>query len=162
MRYSDAMSIKRSKQRSFSRRPGGDDADFGFLQSNGPEKSWEDQIKGQADDAFTPYSVTAKYNKGSCILHPKFGKGIVGSVEGSHVVVLFAEGVKKLGHGRTSQPPRVRPPLDADAMTEPGESDEDPAAALANEALASAAGATTRTGSSDGDPAAPGNDTETH
>lgn len=132
MRYSDAMSIKRSKQRSFSRRPGGDDTDFGFLQSNGPEKTWEERTKDQADDAFAPYNVTAKYTKGAFILHPKFGKGIVEGVEGSHVVVLFAEGTKKLGHGRTAQPPRVRPTIDYDALAEAGETDGDPAAAGSN------------------------------
>ncbi|MBN2360355.1 MAG: hypothetical protein JXR83_12955 [Deltaproteobacteria bacterium] len=131
------MSIKRTKQRSFSRRPGGDDAEFGFMQSAGPERSWEEQIKEQAETAFVPYSLVNRYAKGAFILHQKFGKGVVVSVEGAHVVVLFAEGKKSLGHGKSPQPPPPRPrPVDPDAMTEPGEVDADPAAALVDEVLA--------------------------
>ncbi len=47
---------------------------------------------------FSPYATTTKFAKGALVSHSKFGKGLVVSVEGSRIEVLFEDGVKKLGH----------------------------------------------------------------
>jgi hypothetical protein len=103
-----------------------------------------------------------KYTKGGYILHPKFGKGIIASVEGSRVIVLFADGTKKLGHGRTAQPLLIRPTFDIDTATEPGDVDADPAAALAHVVLAHATESSARAEPTDAEPAPTSTDTESH
>ncbi len=60
---------------------------------------WKDAVGTQPDEAFAPYSLKSKYAKHALLAHPKFGRGAVVGVEGSTVVVLFADGKKKLGHG---------------------------------------------------------------
>lgn len=93
------MSMKRSKQRSFSRRD--DDVapfSFGAPVNAEPEKSWEEHVTGQPEEAFVPYSLQATFAKGALLAHPKFGKGIVVAVDGARVDVLFSDGKKKLGH----------------------------------------------------------------
>jgi len=93
-----AMSIKRSKARSFGSRDQ-DDADTGFGGKKvEPVKVWADETAGKADEAFAPYSVTTKFAKGALLLHGKFGKGMVVHVEGARIEVLFEDGIKKLGH----------------------------------------------------------------
>jgi hypothetical protein len=93
------MSIKRSKQRGYGagRRDYADEH-YGFNKSAEPEKTWEEHMAGQPDEAFLPYSLNARFERGALIQHPKFGRGVVLVVEGSKVEVLFAEGKKKLGH----------------------------------------------------------------
>ena len=93
------MSIKRTKQRSFRRRE--DDVSFTSFNKNaddGPEKSWEEQVANQPEEAFLPYSMQTTLTKGAFISHPKFGKGVVVGVELQRADVLFADGKRKLGH----------------------------------------------------------------
>jgi len=93
------MSIKRSKQRSSG---GGsrhsDEVAPIFAKPVEKEKTWEEWVADQAEEAFTPYSLKSRYARGALIQHPKFGKGAVVAVEGSTIVVLFPDGRKKLGH----------------------------------------------------------------
>lgn len=94
--------MKRSKQAGGARRTGGgDDVQFGFMKPPEPEKTWEEHVSDQPDDAFAPYSLKSRYAKGALINHAKFGRGAVVKVEGSHVEVLFQEGRKKLGHAQS-------------------------------------------------------------
>lgn len=93
------MSMKRSKQRSFGQKRWGEDEASGFGKPPEPEKSWEQHVTGQAPEAFVPYSTKTLFAKGTLIEHPKFGKGVVVRVEGTHAEVLFAEGKKTLAHG---------------------------------------------------------------
>lgn len=67
-----------------------------------PEKSWDEQVDGKADDAFTPYALSTRYTKGQLVVHTKFGKGVVVDADSSRVEILFQEGKKKLGHGQAS------------------------------------------------------------
>ena len=99
------MSMKRSKQRSFGRdRDAGSDANSPFGKTAvTPEKTYAQLMEGQSDDMFVPYDMTRLYEKGALIAHSKFGKGAVVAVEGSRIEVLFAEGVRKLGHGAAPQ-----------------------------------------------------------
>ena len=93
------MSIKRTKQTSRGR--GRDaDSDSGFPSARPPEPvvSWKEQVDGKPDDAFTPYALSATFQKGALLVHPKFGRGVVTGVEGQRIEVLFEEGSKKLGH----------------------------------------------------------------
>jgi hypothetical protein len=93
------MSIKRTKQRTFtSRDRDGEDSPFGKK----PEevvKAWTEYMEGKADDSFVPYAFTSRFDKGALLTHPKFGKGIVLGVEPQRIEVLFEEGIKKLGQG---------------------------------------------------------------
>lgn len=100
------MSIKRSKQRSGGFRRDGDDDLPSFMKrpEPEPEKSWEESVAGQPDEAFTPYALSSRFAKGALVAHAKFGRGIVTAVEGSHIEVLFQEGKKKLGHGAQPRP----------------------------------------------------------
>ena len=92
------MSIKRTKQRNTgSRYSGSDDDDSPFVRPAEPEPQWS-EIEAKPDDAFQPFSMQNHYNKGALILHSKFGKGVVVSVEGTRIEVLFHDGKKKLGH----------------------------------------------------------------
>ena len=93
------MSIKRSKQVNYKSK-------FQDAPTTGPfaakpadpELSWAEHMAGKEDASFAPYALTAKYEKGALIQHPKFGKGVVTVVEGTKVEVCFEEGTKKLGH----------------------------------------------------------------
>jgi hypothetical protein len=93
------MSIKRTKQRTggSSRYSGRDDDDSPFVKPAEPEPAWAD-IEAKPADSFQPFSMETHYTKGALILHSKFGKGVVLSVEGARIEVLFQDGKKKLGH----------------------------------------------------------------
>jgi hypothetical protein len=92
------MSIKRSKQRSFTSREQAE-AETGLgAKKVEPPKVWADETAGKDDAAFTAYSPSARFAKGALVLHAKFGKGLVVGVEGPRLEVLFEDGVKKLGH----------------------------------------------------------------
>jgi hypothetical protein len=92
------MSIKRTKQRSFGRERDAEESGFGASKSKDPEKTWAELVEGKGDDAFVPYAMTAKYARGTLLLHAKFGKGAVVNVEGARIEVLFEDGPRKLGH----------------------------------------------------------------
>ena len=93
------MSIKRSKQVNYKSK-------FQDAPTTGPfaakpvipDLTWVEHMAGKEEASFAPYALTAKYEKGALIQHPKFGKGVVTAVEGTKVEVCFEEGTKKLGH----------------------------------------------------------------
>ncbi len=97
------MSMKRSKVRTSGtgRDTGTDDATY-FKKTKEAELTFEQHMEGKADDLFTPFSMSSTYAKGALLTHPKFGKGVVVAVEGLRVEVLFADGMKKLGHSSPS------------------------------------------------------------
>jgi len=91
--------MKRSKPRSSGRSQDSDSAETDyFAKAKEPEKTWADQVGNKPDDAFTPYTLTSRYEKGQLVAHSKFGKGLVVFVEGARVEILFPDGIKKLGH----------------------------------------------------------------
>jgi hypothetical protein len=93
------MSIKRSKPRaSGSGRPSEAEIAPIFAKPAEKEKTWDEWVAGQPDEAFVPYSLKAHFARGTLLEHPKFGRGAIISVEGPLIVVLFADGRKKLGH----------------------------------------------------------------
>ncbi len=93
------MSMKRTRAKSFGSSRRHDEGPVSFSKSAAqPEKTWEEHVTGQPDEAFAPYSMKTHYAKGALLLHPKFGKGVVIGFEGAVAVVLFPEGPKKLGH----------------------------------------------------------------
>jgi hypothetical protein len=92
------MSIKRTKQRSFGRGREAEESGFGAAKPGEPEKTWTELVDGKGDDAFVPYAMTAKYARGTLLLHARFGKGAIVNVEGPRIEVLFEDGPKKLGH----------------------------------------------------------------
>jgi hypothetical protein len=97
------MSMKRSRSSKAGPRPrtGADDNQrFAFTSSTPAETPprWEDVTANKPDDAFVPYSLATRFEKGALIQHSKFGKGFVVRVDGSRIDVLFAEGTKTLGH----------------------------------------------------------------
>jgi hypothetical protein len=92
------MSMKRSRQKSSGGGRHNDDVASIFQKPPEKEKTYEELTAGQPDEAFIAYSPKLHLPKGTLISHPKFGKGGVVAVEGGVVVVLFADGKKKLGH----------------------------------------------------------------
>lgn len=92
------MSMKRTKQRTTGRDKGAD-ADF-WKKPAEPEKSWEQQVEGQADDAFLPYALSSRFAKGQLVAHLKFGRGVVVHADAGRVEILFQTGTRKLGHGQ--------------------------------------------------------------
>jgi hypothetical protein len=94
------MSIKRTKHASYGSRNRDypSSGPFSSAKPAEPTKTWAEHIEGKADDAFVPYALTSKFEKGALLTHAKFGKGIVLAVEGARIEVLFEEGLKKLGH----------------------------------------------------------------
>jgi hypothetical protein len=96
------MSMKRTRAKTYGSSRRGEDGTISFGKSaQAAEKSWDDYVSGQGDEAFLPYSMKSKFEQGALINHPKFGKGVVLGVEEQRMDVLFAEGKKKLGHGLT-------------------------------------------------------------
>jgi hypothetical protein len=94
------MSMKRSRAKSFSRGRRDDESPLSLSNKPAaPEKSWEEQVAGQADEAFAAYDMTAKYVSGAFINHAAFGKGVVLTADAQRIEVLFADGKRKLGHG---------------------------------------------------------------
>jgi len=94
------MSIKRSKQVSRGSRNRDDDLPS-FLKPSTPpepEPTWENDVASKPDEAFVPYALTSKFDKGALINHAKFGKGIVIRSEGKLIDVRFQDGDRKLGH----------------------------------------------------------------
>jgi hypothetical protein len=93
------MSMKRTKQRGAGGRDKDFETDF-WAKPAEPEKTWEQHVDGQPEDAFAPYTLSNRYAKGQLILHVKFGKGVVVDADAAKVEILFQEGKKKLGHGQ--------------------------------------------------------------
>jgi hypothetical protein len=94
------MSMKRTRTKSFGSSKRYDDGPVSFNRSSHqPEKSWDEHIAGQPDDAFVGYSTKAKFELGALISHPKFGKGVVIGVEDQRIDVLFQDAKRKLAHG---------------------------------------------------------------
>jgi|SRR5579871_3311515 len=93
------MSIKRSKRPTGGGRRGSDDLPSFITQPKPePEKDWDKDVAAHADVEFAPYALSAKFDKGALVNHPKFGKGLVVAAEATQITVLFADGKKKLGH----------------------------------------------------------------
>ncbi len=63
-----------------------------------PEPTWDEDVATKPEDAFVPYAVSAKFERGTLVNHAKFGKGIVFRVEGKLINVRFQDGDRKLGH----------------------------------------------------------------
>lgn len=97
------MSMKRShaKSQGTRRSPWGAEparSPFGQkLAEPEPERTWEELVKDQPEEAFQPYSLQGKLEPGALVLHTKFGKGAVVAVSGATADVVFEEGKKRLG-----------------------------------------------------------------
>lgn len=97
--YAHGMSMKRSKSMNYGRRQGGDDSpSWATAGKKDPEKAWSEWMEGHADGEFTPYALTARFEKGALLAHSTFGRGIVTDVDGRRIDVLFEAGKKKLSH----------------------------------------------------------------
>jgi hypothetical protein len=93
------MSIKRSSRSSSSSRRRDEGGTFSFNKKEPePEKSWEEHMEGQGEEAFKPYSPKACFAPGDLLLHATFGKGVVVGVQDRRIDVLFEQGPKVLAH----------------------------------------------------------------
>ena len=97
------MSMKRTKPSSPSRgRDSG--TEYATLtetsKPTAPLWNWAEMVKRKPDTIFQSYDLAGFYAKGAFIRHPKFGKGLVTSVDGYRLEILFEEGIKKLGQGQ--------------------------------------------------------------
>ena len=97
------MSMKRSKQRTSGGGRDKDTDDSFWSKPTEPERSWEEHVKDQPEEAFAAYSLAERYAKGQLVAHTKFGRGVVVDADASRVEILFQEGKKKLGHGQAGQ-----------------------------------------------------------
>lgn len=93
------MSMKRAKQRTSG--PEKDSETDFWAKKPEPEKTWDEAVTGQPDDAFKAYAMSVSFSKGELITHTKFGKGVITAVEAGRVEILFESGKKKLGHGQS-------------------------------------------------------------
>ena len=91
------MSMKRSKQRSSGSGRQSGNEDDAWAKPPEPEPAWA-EVEAKPDESFVPFALSSRYAKGDLIRHPKFGKGLVLTVEASRIEVLFQDGKKKLGH----------------------------------------------------------------
>jgi hypothetical protein len=91
------MSMKRTKQRNAGSGRGSDEEASAWGKPSEPEPTWAD-VESKPDESFVPFVLSSRYAKGTLILHPKFGKGLVLGVEPQRIEVLFQDGKKKLGH----------------------------------------------------------------
>ena len=94
------MSIKRSANKSTRSRRTDEDLPSFLVKPAEKEKSWQEWTEGQPDEAFVPYSLKARFARGTLILHSKFGKGAVTAVDGGRVTVLFADGPRAIAHAQ--------------------------------------------------------------
>lgn len=94
------MSMKRSRHAAQGSRYREDSGDSWFAAPKPAEveKSWGEQIDGQADDVFVPYALAGHFPQGALLAHSVFGKGVVVAVDGRRIDVLFESGHKKLSH----------------------------------------------------------------
>jgi hypothetical protein len=90
------MSMKRTKQRTAGSGRASEDESPAWGKPADPEPTWAD-VESKPEGSFVPFVLSTRYAKGSLILHPKFGKGLVLGVEGTRIEVLFHDGKKKLG-----------------------------------------------------------------
>ena len=60
--------------------------------------TWAEYMAGQPDDAFVPYSMSGRFQKGARIAHATFGRGIVLLAADRRIEVLFESGKKTLSH----------------------------------------------------------------
>jgi hypothetical protein len=90
------MSMKRSKQRTSGSGRSSSEDDV-WAKPPEPEPQWS-EVEAKPEQSFVPFALSSRYAKGDLIQHPKFGRGLVLTVEGTRIEVLFQEGKKKLGH----------------------------------------------------------------
>ncbi|MCU0662610.1 MAG: hypothetical protein MUC50_09830 [Myxococcota bacterium] len=89
--------MKRTKQKTGGR-TSSTSSFGGFGAAKGKEPTWADAVTDKPDDAFVPHSMTKHFESGTLISHIVFGKGLVLSVDGAKIEVLFQDGKKKLAH----------------------------------------------------------------
>jgi hypothetical protein len=90
------MSMKRTKQRNAGSGRGNEDDSPAWGKPPEPEPTWA-EVEAKPEASFVPFVLSTRYAKGTPIVHPKFGKGLVVGVEGTRIEVLFKDGKKKLG-----------------------------------------------------------------
>lgn len=67
-------------------------------QPKGNSLKWKDVVADRSDDDFVPYAISTTFSQGGLLTHAKFGKGMVLTVDGEKMFVLFEDGIKKLIH----------------------------------------------------------------
>jgi hypothetical protein len=94
------MSIKRTKNRS-NRSASSSESARGPIGSTSRKKeaTWQETMADKPDAAFTEYALSGHFTPGTLLNHLTFGKGLVLSVYGKKMEVLFAEGKKILVMG---------------------------------------------------------------
>lgn len=94
------MSMKRTKKATGGGgRSAPAEGSLGFNPPPANMPKWEDIVSDKAEEAFVAYSPGRKFQREELIAHAKFGKGVVFSVDGQRIEVIFQEGVKRLAHG---------------------------------------------------------------
>jgi hypothetical protein len=99
------MSIKRTNPKADRRVSTGSSAgDSVSPRARKKEITWQEAMADKSESAFVNYAVKDTFAPGTLLSHPRFGKGIVLSVEGQKMEVLFAESKKNLAMGTVLVP----------------------------------------------------------
>ena len=61
---------------------------------------WEEKVAKLAAKVPRPYAVNARFDASDLLEHPTFGLGVVETIRGEKIVVLFKDGEKTLIHGK--------------------------------------------------------------
>jgi len=91
------MSMKRAKKATGGR-PTSTETSLGF---NPPPETpkWDQAVAAADETTFVPYEPAKRYERGALVTHTRFGKGLVLSVDGPRIEVLFEDAIRRLGHG---------------------------------------------------------------
>jgi hypothetical protein len=89
------LSLKKKKPASASKRK-----NLTVSKASTPEK-WHEIVTGHSGET-KPYDQKQKYTANSKIEHARFGVGVVTTVIGNQIDVIFREGTKSLVHNRVA------------------------------------------------------------
>lgn len=90
--------MKRARRATNSTKQTETDGPLSFKGDSTPQKTWEELVGSQPEEAFKPYAISTTFVKNELLLHSKFGRGIVTLVENNRIEVLFQDNSRKLGH----------------------------------------------------------------
>jgi hypothetical protein len=94
------MSIKRTNPKTDRRTAGSESSRPSTTpKTRKKEMTWQEAMADKSESAFVNYAMQGHFAMGTLLNHPRFGKGIVLSVEGQKMEVLFADSKKFLVMG---------------------------------------------------------------
>lgn len=92
-----SMSIKRTNPKT-DRRASGSNSTGGSVSATARKKeaTWHEAMAGKSEAEFVNYTMRGRFTPGTLLRHTTFGKGVVLSVDGRKMEVLFGDSKKLL------------------------------------------------------------------